>query len=116
MRKLFISQPMRGRHRLNILAERDAIKIRIEEALGEEVQLIDSYIKNHTELHEDPEKNRILCLAKSIEMLADADIVAFAPGWENFSGCRVEHLVATEYDKLVVDCKMLEKERRPNED
>lgn len=112
MKKLFISQPMRGKHKLNIIAERDAIRQRIEEVLGEDVCMIDSYIKNFDSLSDDPEKNRILCLAKSIEMLADADIVAFAPEWEKFSGCKVEHLISLEYGKMIVDCKMLEKERR----
>ena len=30
-------------------------------------------------------------LAKSIELLADADIVYFANGWQEARGCKIEH-------------------------
>ena len=39
----------------------------------------------------------MLYLAKSIELLDQADMVYFAKGWESARGCKIEHLVAHEY-------------------
>lgn len=36
-------------------------------------------------------------LGKSLELLAQADVVYFAPGWADARGCRIEHLCAVEY-------------------
>ena len=38
-----------------------------------------------------------LFLGKSLELLAQADVVYFAPGWADARGCRIEHLCAVEY-------------------
>lgn len=40
-------------------------------------------------------------LAKSIEVMSDADIVLFMPGWEKAKGCIIEHEVALKYGKYV---------------
>ena len=37
-------------------------------------------------------------LGKSLELLADADVAYFAPGWEDARGCKIEHTCAVEYD------------------
>ena len=36
-------------------------------------------------------------LAKSLELLADADVAYFAKGWESARGCRIENQCAIEY-------------------
>lgn len=60
VKKLFISQPMRGREYDAIMAERKALI---------------------------------------------ADAVIFAPGWRDARGCRVEHVVASEYDLKIIHGK-----------
>lgn len=36
-------------------------------------------------------------LAKSLELLADADVAYFARGWESARGCLIENQCAIEY-------------------
>ena len=47
MKKLFISQPMRGLTDEEILKAREEIRARAEHAIGEPVELIDSFIKDY---------------------------------------------------------------------
>ena len=48
-------------------------------------------------------------LAKSIALLATADIVYFDEGWERARGCRIEHecAVAYEIDRIELDSMLL---------
>ena len=93
MKKLFISQPMRGKSDEDILAERQKSIKSAEEQIGEQVEVIDSFFQ------EAPVNAKPLWfLGKSLELLADADVVYFAPGWKEARGCRIEHTCAVEYD------------------
>ena len=95
MKKLFISQPMRDKTDEQIIQERDIALAAVTKKLGEEVELIDTFFK------EDPPKEvnigGIWYLGKSLVFLAEADIVYFVKGWQNYRGCRLEHAVAVEY-------------------
>lgn len=92
MKKLFISQPMHNKSDEEILATRsDAIQS-AKDALGEEVEVINSFFQNAT-VGTKP----LWLLGKSIELLATADIAYFAKGWENARGCKIEHQCAVEY-------------------
>lgn len=46
MKKLFISQPMQGKSKEEILAERKVAICQAKEAVGDEVEIIDSYFEN----------------------------------------------------------------------
>ena len=97
MKRLFISQPMRDKSNAEILAERNkAIEVASKQ-LNEEVEVIDSFFKDSPAL-----TNPLLCLAKSLELLATADIAYFADGWEQARGCRIERLCAEEYNNPVI--------------
>lgn len=98
MKKLFISQPMRGKIDEEILAEREqAIKI-AKDILKEDVEVIDSFFQN-APVNAKP----LWFLGKSIELLSSADIVYFADDWKNARGCRIEHECAIEYDIERID-------------
>ena len=97
MKKLFISQPMRWKTEIEILRERTIAYQKVVDILGEDVEVIDTYFKN---FKENPKP--LHYIAKSIECLAEADIVYFAKGWENARGCKIEHLCAVEYGKLCI--------------
>ena len=76
MKKLFISQPMRGKTDEEILAVRsDAIQA-AKDAVGEDVEVIESFFQNAP-----AEARPLWFLGKSLELLATADVVYFAPGW-----------------------------------
>ena len=93
MKKLFISQPMRGKSDEEILAERQkAIEV-AEKVIGEPVEVIDSFFEK-APVNAKP----LWFVGKSLELLADADVAYFAPGWEDARGCKIEHTCAVEYD------------------
>lgn len=92
MKKLFISQPMRGKTDEEILTERKKAIQSAEQMIGEQVEVIDSFFQS-APIDAKP----LWFLGKSLELLADADVAYFAPGWEQARGCRVEHTCAVEY-------------------
>ena len=97
MKRLFISQPMRDKSNAEILAERNkAIEVASKQ-LNEEVEVINSFFKDSPAL-----TNPLLCLAKSLELLATADIAYFADEWEQARGCCIERLCAEEYNIPVI--------------
>ena len=93
MKKLFISQPMRGKSDEEILAERQKAIEASEKVIGEPVEVIDSFFEK-APVNAKP----LWFLGKSLELLADADVAYFAPGWEDARGCKIEHTCAVEYD------------------
>ncbi len=100
MKKLFISQPMAGRLDDVILGERVRIHQKAEAALGEKLEVIDSFIDGRT----FTEKNApVRYLAQSIALLADADVAAFGEGWELARGCMIEHRICLDYGIDIVE-------------
>ena len=92
MKKLFISQPMKGKSDEDILAERQKAIKSAEEKIGEPVEVIDSFFQ------EAPvDAKPLWFLGKSLELLSGADVAYFAPGWADARGCKIEHLCAVEY-------------------
>lgn len=90
--KIFISQPMRGKSDAEILRERKEMIAEAAVALRtDDVEVIDSVF----DLGEG--KKPLQYLAKSLDLLADADIAVFAKGWQDARGCRIEHEAAEAY-------------------
>lgn len=101
MKKLFISQPMRGKTDEEILAVREQAIQSAQRVLGEEVKVIDSFFRG---VQDDPEAMRSLwCLGESIKLMAKADVAYFAEGWEEARGCRIEHECAIEYGVATIE-------------
>lgn len=98
MKKLFISQPMRGKTDAQILAEREKAAASAQELLGENVEVIDSFFRNAP-----VDAKPLWFLGKSLELLSTADAVYFAPGWEDARGCRIENACANEYGITVIE-------------
>ena len=99
MKKLFISQPMRGKTNEEILATREKAIASAERELGEKVEVIDSFFKGVP-----TEANPLWYLAKSLELLSMADVAYFTKGWEEARGCRIENICAIEYGiELVIE-------------
>lgn len=100
MKKVFISMPMNGKTDEEIVKEFKSIKKRVLE-LFDGCQVIDSVFSNF-----DLDNNAstpIHYLGRSIELLADADIVYFAKGWEKARGCLTEYQIAKTYGKTYVE-------------
>ena len=95
MKKLFISQPMRGLTDEEILKAREEIKTRAEQAIGEQVELIDSFVEDYP--REINKSIPVWYLGKSIQFLSQADIAYFGGDWRNARGCKIEYEVANAY-------------------
>ena len=93
MRKVFISQPMRGKTDEEILAERDEAIEKVKQIYdGEEIEIIDSFLK------EAPaDATPLWYLGDSIVLLSKADVVYFCNGWETACGCVIEYMCAKMY-------------------
>ena len=98
MNKLFISQPMRGKTDEEILAVRATAIESAERNLGEKVEVIDSFFQNAP-----VDANPLWYLAKSLELMSNADLVYFAKDWEKYRGCRIENTCALEYGIDVIE-------------
>lgn len=96
MKKLFISQPMRGLSDEEILKAREEIKKRAEKVIGEHVELIDSFLEDYP--GETNKHIPVYYLGKSIELLSKADIAYFGKGWREARGCIIEHMIACKYE------------------
>ena len=93
-KKVFISQPMRDKTDEEILVERERmIKIVKERYPDYEIEIIDSFFQNAP-----VEAKPLWYLGKSLEKLSEADVAVFAPMWDQYRGCRIEHLCAQEYN------------------
>jgi hypothetical protein len=87
MKRVFISQPMRGKTQEQILSERAAALAKISEPF----ELIDTHFK-------DFDGNRLAFLGKSVmDGLSKADVAVFIEDWEKYDGCRCEHFIAAQY-------------------
>ena len=94
MKKLFISQPMKGKSDEDILAERKKAIKSAEDVIGEQVEVIDSFFQ------EAPvDAKPLWFLGKSLELLAGADIAYFAKGWQDARGCK---LLSTVFRSLKI--------------
>lgn len=92
MKKLFISQPMRGKTDGEILAERAAAVEAAQRLLCEEVYVIDSFMKDAP-----TEARPLWYLGESLKLLSEADVAYFAEGWAEARGCRIEYDCAIAY-------------------
>lgn len=101
MKKLFISQPMRGLTDEEILRAREEIRFRAEQVVGEPLELIDSFMEEYP--GEINKSIPVWYLGKSIQFLSQADIAYFGGEWRNARGCRIEHEVADKYGIKIIE-------------
>ena len=98
MKRLFISQPMKGKTDEEILAVREQAIKSATELLNEDVEVIDSFFQNAP-----ADARPLWFLGKSLELLSTADVAYFAKGWEDYRGCRIENTCAIEYGITVIE-------------
>lgn len=105
MKKVFISQPMGGIYQDKFERDREAAKQHIYNALGGiPIEFIESYIEENPDINfRFKSREPIWYLAQSLILLADADYIYFVNGWQTARGCKVERLVAEEYDIPIIE-------------
>ena len=102
LKKLFISQPMRGLTDEEILKAREEIKNRAEKTIGESLELINSFIEDYPV--EIDKSIPVWYLGKSIQFLSQADIAYFAGDWRNARGCKIEYEIVNAYGiKFIIE-------------
>ncbi len=99
--KIFISQPMYGKTEEQIKQERQDLIKQIEEN-GD--TYLNSVFEGEDGLQEmENDSIGIFYLGKSLEIMAQADQVWFMPNWDKSRGCKIEHTVAKEYKKKIIE-------------
>ena len=100
-KKIFISQPMKGKTDDFIREEREKAIALAKERIGEEAEVLDTFFQD---FNASEAKNKPLAfLARSLSFLADADVAVFASGWADARGCRIEHQCAVDYGIDVIE-------------
>lgn len=97
---VFISLPMRDKSEEEIIVNQQKL-FGDYQAEHPDAILINEFNpvpKDQITLMEQLGREDVYMLGRSIALLSFADVVIFAKGWENYSGCRIEHKVATYYD------------------
>ena len=97
MKKLFVSQPMRGKTIEEIKQTRNEAIVIAHNITNEDVEVIDSFFEDAP-----VDAKPLWYLGKSLELLADADFAYFAPGWNEARGCIVEHYCCKEYGVKII--------------
>lgn len=94
MKKLFISQPMVDKTDEEIFIERDKAINAVKQELGEDIVLVDSFCVDVL--------TPLGYLAYSIKCLSESDVAYFAPGWQDYRGCKIEHECALQYGMKII--------------
>ena len=95
--KIMISQPMRGKTNEQIRQEREELVKKLE-MQGHKV--VDTIFTEEMPIECDM---AMYLLAKSIEVMSKVDAVIFMRGWKDARGCKIEHQVAVDYGKFVME-------------
>ena len=101
VKKVFISQPMNGESDDEIIALRDRIMSKMPALTGEDVEFRE--IPSFFQRDKMRGMNAVRMLGMAIELLSDADVAVFAPGWQYARGCRIENRIAKDYSIPVIE-------------
>lgn len=97
VKKVFISQPMKGKTNEEIKRDRELIIKDIEDMMeGDPFEIMDTVFEDFDGA------TPLKFLAKSLMVLADADAVYFADGWRETRGCRIENRCAVAYGLNII--------------
>ena len=97
VKKVMISQPMKGKTNEQIKQEREQL---VKELTDAGYEVLDTVFENAPA----DEDVAIYMLSQSIRFLGKADMIIFMKGWEHARGCKIEHEVAVNYGKEIVYC------------
>lgn len=95
MRRLFVSQPMRGKTQDEIIEARDKAIERLSRRLNEGFEVAESYFTKDEP--KDVKNSGVYWLGKSLELLSECDLVLFIGDWMNYRGCVIEYDVCINY-------------------
>jgi hypothetical protein len=97
VKKIYISQPMRNLTHKEIMQLREYAIDKAEAILGETVAALQTY--------DETASTPLEALTKALMQMPKADAVVFVPGYGAFRGCRIEQMMAAEYEKKCIYLK-----------
>ena len=96
--KIMISQPMKGKTKEQINAEREAIVKKFEE---EGNTVLDTVFADSPE---EAQNKPVWYLSQAIAAMSEVDAMYFMEGWQDARGCKLEHQIAEAYGiKILAD-------------
>ena len=96
MQKVFVSLPMGNKTIEEIKAEQLDIFMRFiyNKNANDYAELVESALSEPSDIDVDP---NVWCLGRSIQLMAESDLVIFAKDWRDARGCRIEHAICELY-------------------
>lgn len=95
IRRLFVSQPTRGKTEDEIIEARDKAIERLSRRLNEGFEVAESYFTEDEP--KDVKNSGVYWLGKSLELLSECDLVLFIGDWYDYRGCQIEYQVCENY-------------------
>lgn len=96
--KIMISQPMKGKTKEQINAEREAIVKQLE---SEGHEVLDTVFADSPE---EAQNKPLWYSSKSVEAMSKVDAMYFMKGWNEARWCKFEHQIAEVYGiKILAD-------------
>ena len=105
MIKVFISLPMHSRSREAVLEEADkwfSLYKKCNFVKDEDAILVSPVDESFEPLRPEPKNTRLGYLARSLSILADADVCVLAPGFYTANGCLVELFACLCYGVKII--------------
>lgn len=100
--KIMISFPMRGKTDDECRSDYRALVSKIMNAAeGTNAKIINTYFGDNPECASS-DNTAINYLARSIKAMSHANAVYFARDWDKARGCRIEHMIASEYGLTIL--------------
>ena len=102
--KAMISQPMKDKTEEEIIRQKNkAVKI-LE---GQGYEIVNTYFNDEWTnadnlLSKGITNIPLFFLAKSLEKMAECDVIYFCDGWQDARGCKLEHAAAVAYGLKVI--------------
>jgi len=101
--KIFISMPMNSKSTEQVRQEMNKVFEVIKNKLPN-AKLLESIIDGaDKEIAIKGDDIGVWYLGKSIQILAEADMIFFVNDWAKYRGCKTERMVADAYGKFCVD-------------
>lgn len=100
---VFISQPMADKSYEEIIKTRKKVAEKVRKYFEtNELNFMNScFITKDKEIY-GVKNEPLYWLSKSIEVLANSDVIVMSTGWEQSRGCKIEYECARMYDILVI--------------
>lgn len=96
MKKVMISQPMKGKTKEQINAERESV---VKELFEKGYETIDTVF---AESPEEAQNKPLWYCSKSIEAMSTVDAMYFMEGWKDARWCKFEHQIAEAYGVEII--------------